>query len=636
MKLLQTIKQKLSWQPAEDREKGQSIVLIALALVGLLAFAGLAIDVGFIFARGSQLQAAIDAAALAGVTELVPGIDPGTLATAKTVSGQFLNANGMPVSVTQSLDNSGYIYATVTPLGIINYSITATWPVETFFMRAIGLNDNVNLTRSATAAVFSLTDIYASRRVESGVLSTSNQAVFGPDICTSFGDPFSPWNSQWAPGSYSYRYRIYVPPDYAYDTVRVELFDPDSINQAENNHDILRSYYATTVGSLGALDNQTCGSAPNTSGLQQQPCLLPTGETTVVNGELRGIGGLDLDLVNPYWFVRIDENRSGNYGSNCTMPGNYTAASNTRTLYQLYYFRDNNGIAQRIDLSSYTGQVGDGIRDNGDHKTDMRWVSPGAGVWSYSDQWDGGSGNGTPLQVPVDLGSATSFEINLDTDVPGIIKDPNTGASYIWIDITAVSGASENGFEIWAGPPENSYGVPSEVNARNLSVLDPNRPNHSSAGITVYAVGNLPMNSNVGNAVDIPLIYVGPELAGETIFVSLFDPDAGATPPITFYFDSIAQSDWSLTFADGGTDPDGVPANSRCQFSNTPRCQNQWVDPPYQIKIPGDTSNCDYGIPNDPDCVPFYGGRLTAFYKAGRTDTYGWQITVTGLPYLVR
>ena len=52
------------------RERGQSIVLIALALVGIIAFIGVAIDVGFIFARGSQLQAAIDSAALAGVTEL--------------------------------------------------------------------------------------------------------------------------------------------------------------------------------------------------------------------------------------------------------------------------------------------------------------------------------------------------------------------------------------------------------------------------------------------------------------------------------------------------------------------------------------------------------------------------------------
>ncbi|HID54461.1 MAG TPA: hypothetical protein EYP41_20785, partial [Anaerolineae bacterium] len=621
-------------QPGKNREKGQSIVLIALALVGLLAFAGLAIDVGFIFARGSQLQAAIDAAALAGVTELTAGIDPNTLAIAKTTSGQFLNANGMPISVTQSLDNTDYVYATVTPLGIINYSITATWPVETFFMRAIGLRDNVNLTRSATAAVFNLTDIYASRRVESGVLTTSNQAVFGPECRTSLGDPFSPWSSQWAPQEYSYRYRIYIPSDYAYDIVRVELFDPDSINQADNIHDILRSYYATTTGGLsGMLPNQQCTGS---SGPQQQPCLLPTGETTVVNGELTGINGLSLDQVNPFWFVRIDENREGRTNGPCNMPPNYEATANTRTLYELYYYLDNSGIAQRVNLSSYTGQVGDGARDNGEHKTDMRWVSPGSGVWSYSDQWDGGTGNGIPLQVPVDPGSATGFEINLNSDVPGIIQDPSTGARYIWIDVTTLNGSSENGFEIWAGPPENSYGIPSEVNARNLSVLDPNRPNHSSAGITVFAVGNLPMNSNINNEVDIPLIYVGPELAGETIFVSLFDPDSGAELPITFYFDSIAQSDWSLIFGDGGTDPDGVPANSRCQYSSNPPCQDRWVDPPYQITIPGDTSNCDYSTPGDPDCVPFYGGRLIAHYKAGNHDTYGWQITVTGLPYLVK
>lgn len=57
-------------QAKEQTEKGQSIVLIALMMVAIIAFVGIAIDVGFIFARGSQLQSAIDSAALAGVVEL--------------------------------------------------------------------------------------------------------------------------------------------------------------------------------------------------------------------------------------------------------------------------------------------------------------------------------------------------------------------------------------------------------------------------------------------------------------------------------------------------------------------------------------------------------------------------------------
>ena len=42
------------------------MIMTALLLVPLLAFAGLAVDVGGWYARGTQLQRAADAAALAG------------------------------------------------------------------------------------------------------------------------------------------------------------------------------------------------------------------------------------------------------------------------------------------------------------------------------------------------------------------------------------------------------------------------------------------------------------------------------------------------------------------------------------------------------------------------------------------
>ena len=99
--------------------------------------------------------------------------------------------------------------------------------------------------------------------------------------------------------------------------------------------------------------------------------------------------------------------------------------------------------------------------------------------------------------------------------------------------------ASENGFEIWAGPPIYVDAVPSEVNNRNRYVLD-NVGSHSSEGVTVFGLGNLPMNSNFNNPVDIPLLYVGPEMIGQTINVAMFDSDSGAAPPVVFFFDSIA------------------------------------------------------------------------------------------------
>ncbi len=657
-------------QNADPRQKGQSIVLIALMMVAIIAFVGIAVDVGFIFARGSQLQAAIDSAALAGVVELSGWSEGASDAAALennalTKSAQFLNANHMPISVTTSLNMPGNVAVETTPLGATQYAVTATWPVDTFFLKVIGFREPINLTRSATAAVFSLADIYASRRVEDGVLSTSNQAVFGPQICVNYGDPFSPWNSPFDPDSYTYQYRILVPDDYPDDILRVELFDPDSINSSVNDHDVTLSNIALTNGFTQPVVPKTCG-ADGGSIYQKNPCLLRTDEKSLVTGT----PFLDIDQVNPYWFVRIDENRGtggGNGNGVCDQPanGDYVARYNTRTEFLLYYFRQNaDGTIERIDLVSYYGQTGD-QRDvdtyggtPGDHNTDMRWVSPGADIsfaYDYDPNPTGPDVPATPLQID-------SFEIDLTQDVPGIVRDQSSNARYIFLDVTTLSGASENGFEIWAGPATYTSSIASDVNLRNLQVL--NTPgSHSSKGATVFGLGNLPMNSNYAdnntdiNPVDIPLLYVGPEMTGQTIEISMFDSDAGAQPPVIFYFDSIAftpddgsalgydpdLTDWAMAFGvSGQDDPDGVAEGVRClpgscQANGSATGPNSgWVTPAYQIEVPGNLDKCDYNNPNMFDCTPFYGGILTARYTGGQNDTYGWQIRIEGLPYLVK
>lgn len=602
-----------------EKEAGQSMVLIALVLVGLLAFVGIAVDVGFYFARGSQLQAAVDSAALAGVSELRAGKEP-----ADIKAGQFLNANGVPITTTNGLTATVTTSDRFTQLGSTEYTVTVTWPVELFFLKLIGL-EQAEVTRSATAAIFYLADVYASRRVEDGTVSTSTQGIFGPRICHDYGDPFTPLRSPFRPPEigqdlYTYRYRILIPDNYPDDVLRVELFDPDSINSANNGpFSVVRSQGAINSG-LSPLVTKSCG------GSQMDPCTLQTDELNLVNN-----GTLELDQVNPFWFVRIDENRGagaapGNF--NCGNPGSYNPAFNTPTQYQLSYFRQNNdGTVEEVILSTYTGQIGDGVRDNGNHQTDMRWVSPGADI----------QGPDFPIidtpgasEVPVDPGSQTSFEIDLDNDIPGIVTDIGSGARYVYLSVTALDGATENGFEIWAGPDDYALTSPTDVNARNVAVTN-SRSSHSSRGATVYALGRLPMNSIYTNPVDIPLVYVGPELAGESILVSMYDSDAGAQPPIRFYFDTISIDDWSLTFGQNGVpDPDG--GTGRCRPGS---CGTRWVEPAYEITIPGVLDNCDYENPTADECTPFYGGRLMARYIGGSHDTFGWEIRLNGLPYLV-
>jgi hypothetical protein len=682
-------------------ENGQALVIIALALIVLLALAGLAVDIGLVYARQSQLSAAVDSSALAGVIEL--NRDANERQDAVNRGAEFMHANNIPELAVANIfasDVGRYAFdqpSNAVTLGARSFTVTGTMPVELYFLRVLGF-ENAPVNAMATAAYFPLVDMFASRRVEDGALSTSNQAVFGPHIHVDNGDPFSNLNDPAGTGDplavdfrdrwhgnandRSYHYRILVPPGYenVSDIVRIELFDPDSINQP-NNYDSdgngsLDSFRDTIVHTADTIAR----GAPATIELHCvrnhiDPCLINTGERGLLSPPLTKIE--ELDRINLWWFGRIDENRGSG-----TPPGDpqaggapnpYNEAYNTITLYELFFYRRHpDGTIVRTPLASYYGQSGDFVnqrngfpRDlaysSGNQHTDMHWVSPGA-PQAYDFDFDG---NGIPDPVPTACGSATGgdydpvtcpagsvaapgrgFEISLSNHIADILTDGSTGNRYIYMDVTTLSGASENGFEVWAGPSDYVNSVSANVNTRNVQII--NNPNiHTSQGASVFGIGHIPMNSNVNFEVDIPLVFVGPEYAGTSIYVSLYDSDAGADPPIIFYFDSLYNglhevdvsiedsAGWALMFSDynnGTPDPDG--GTGRCNIGS---CQTQWIDPPYRIDVPSLTDDCT--DPTDLSqkniCTPFYGGRLMARYRGGGDDTYHWNINMEGLPYLI-
>ncbi|MGD2048137.1 MAG: Tad domain-containing protein [Chloroflexota bacterium] len=672
-----------------NNESGQSIILLALALVVLLGFVGIAVDVGLVYARLSQVSSAVDSSALAGVTELNREADEKQSAINR--GSEFLHANNLPgpiVATTFANDVGMYAFdkpSNATELGARTFSVTATWPIDLYFLKVLGF-ESVPVNASATAAYFPLADIYASRRLEDGALSTSNQAIFGPHIHVENGDPFS--NLDDPPGSgdaravafrdrwhgssddRTYHYRILIPKGYEDDSdiVRVEIFDPDSINQP-NNYDSdgdgsIDSYRDTIVHTADTIATGTISPTEelHCSRDQINPCLINTGERGLLSPPLTA--NEELDRINLWWFGRIDENRGSGTSPGDPQTGGapnpYNVEYNTVTLYELFFYRRQaDGTIIKTPLASYYGQSGDYVYERGgflrdaafssnpNQHTDMHWVSPGA-PQAYDFDFDG---DGSPDYVPTACGSPTGgdydpftcpegsysspgrgFEISISRHLQDILTESSTGNRYIYMDVTTLSGASENGFELWAGPSDYVNTVSANVNTRNVQII--NNPSiHSAKGATIFGLGHLPMNSNVNFSVDIPLIYVGPEYAGTSIYLSLYDSDSGADPPITFFFDSIAETDWSLTFSEPGVpDPDGEVG--RCILGS---CGTQWIDPPYRIDVPTLSDDCT--DPSDPDqqgiCTPFYGGRLVARYIGGQDDTYHWNINLTGLPYLI-
>ena len=472
-------------------------------------------------------------------------------------------------------------------------------------------------------------DIILLPELDKSKISTDLLAVYGPQICTAFGDAFSPWLSIYEPNSYTYTYRIKIPSDYAHDTVRVELFDPDSINNSANEATISRTAIvqdaAAVDPALGSNIVKFCGVHDSSSPQQVQSCSLSTDELNYLGTPLT------LQQINPYWFMRVDLNRghgtTGNGDGTCGFSGIYETRFNTRTSYALYYYKTAvSGDPTRSTLASYTGQAGDdrdlttGATAAGDHNTDLNWVSPGA--TNQGSDFDSLYGTN---HVPVDPGStAESFEIHLTDDTLNMVVDAETGVRYLYVDITALSGASENAFAIWAGPTAYAATTPANINQRNILVTN-NPSAHASGGIIVTAVHRAVFSSIFDDPIERPLIHLSPDMQGGVVTLSIFDSDVGSEPPITFYIDTIPEEDWSLTFGTPGeADPDGIASGIRCLPGS---CSDQWIDPAYQIKIPESLEVCPSFATFTGGCTPFSGGTLMIRYDIGSFDASTWEIT---------
>lgn len=500
------------------QEKGQSIVLIVFMIIGILAFVGLAADAGFLFARSAQFSAAVDAAALAGVVELH---QEGGVISATNRAGEFLDANGWPIA--QTIEYTGT--QAYTDLGIPEFTYTVTWPVQTFFLRVIGFED-IPITRASTAAYYALNDMPLSTQEEQGLLRKAAHYVYGPDSCTSQGDPVSATkagvgvaNPHYPIMNGVYLYRIRVPADYITDTgqslVEIQLFDPDSINTRHGNSEPV----SFSTGDPPAV--LSCSSLGN-----GDTCIIETGEP---------------NAMNPIWLRRVDE--TWRPTGDCPNFDWNDGAGNTVTNYRLFY-RDED--EKPVDLASFESSGANAA------STDMQWVSPGS-----------------PGHVAADSGS---FTVNLNS-----IPLDGAGAYNILLEVEATAGTSKNGFDIWAAPPSlaDTLDAYRDVNQRNLQILQ-SYTAYDTRGVQVFAQGYMPTTvyapHSAGDPVTLPLASVDAREGGGAIYLTPFDYDSAATLDnnVTFGFDTLAPGDFSIAqIIDCGGD-----------------CNNNWVDPQYDFGIP--------------------------------------------------
>lgn len=743
------------------RERGQILLLVALFMVGLLVATGLAVDVGFLMIRKSQFDRAVDSAALTGVT-IISATDNTSLVRANARGRQMLGANGIVIpdsmevkdnpatagvneaglcpadgilpmdnpattGVNERGDYCGQVLPGSIP-GATRYRIIVRWNVPTFFMPLININ-NVFLTSDAMAEYYPVVDMYASDIGEQGLVKSAFLSAFGPNSCTGNGDAYVPSKRQ-SPGNpestwYSelngvYTYRIAVPSSYAFDQVRIEIFDPDSYNRPNPSEPPPYQWYQYTSGTpylRNSDGNPSCDDGG--WGGQSEPVSWCT-----------QVGGTPL-ADNPNWFYRVDEWR----GPLCN-PG----VQLTRTFYRLFYWEKTpEGDLREVDLAYYIGEENNTEAID----TDMKWVSPGAPCpgMNYDDpacelmppfnhtgpKWPLPSLPPTDIIPPSSVGEPATttetcsdflganlngvftdnanrcegdgnFIVNLagaSIEVPNIYQDPNTidpltgkGLRHIYLQVIPFTGASENVFSLWAGPPRRNgdastpIEAPAEINARQIFLLrkaGQTTPEkwHRSKGLVVYGVGHMTMNWEASDRVRFPLASLDSTFSGQTLNVEVFDTNEaelarGDASPIYFFLDSISTVDWSACFTDGSNNTCTQDPNPLDDPNPTSPGSPDWTmdpdtgfkcsvleDPAWGQPLITDGGDClgvnqpgthpamrdlwarySFVIPSEYDReeirrIPFIPGRLYVSYKGRLQETNSWKMTVDARPVLV-
>jgi Flp pilus assembly protein TadG len=150
------MKNSLVTRHARARQRGAVAIIVAVSLVALMGFVAIAVDVGNLFYSQRQLQAATDAAALAGAVDLWSNTWTTAQTDAKAYSASQGNSLTSNVSVTSTtvtglqLSSVALPYAQATS-GYNGIQVTQQASVPTYFAQIFGIK-SVPISATSKAA----------------------------------------------------------------------------------------------------------------------------------------------------------------------------------------------------------------------------------------------------------------------------------------------------------------------------------------------------------------------------------------------------------------------------------------------------------------------------------------------------
>lgn len=205
-------------------------------------------------------------------------------------------------------------------------------------------------------------------------------------------------------------------------------------------------------------------------------------------------------------------------------------------------------------VNSGNGQYDELRQQNGaDGRLNSNGTSPDATTTRYTLYDD----NGTPSNLYDDVqlatmtyGGTSAADIAADSKWITMLTDRRTNRSKsnsnYRINVTPISGSSENGFNLRAGPS-----------------LTTGQAFNPSNGTSISADGHIPMNFNVDGDVNIALGTLPVEAAGGTMDIRKFDTDVNAKS-IVYTCSSLPGKSWTGNLSGNGTfttDTIPIPSN---------------------------------------------------------------------------
>jgi Flp pilus assembly protein TadG len=159
------------------KSKGQVLVLVALIFLILVAFIGLAIDVGVVFVNYANLRRAVDSAALAAATKYRLNV---TEADMVKLAEEYLRLNGVddPTAVVTTCDSEPGLCLAGEDRKLVH--VVASTSVQTSFISVLGFS-TINVTAEAVSEAASLDVIL--------VLDTSESMTFAEPKGNPDGGP---------------------------------------------------------------------------------------------------------------------------------------------------------------------------------------------------------------------------------------------------------------------------------------------------------------------------------------------------------------------------------------------------------------------------------------------------------------